>query len=196
MSMFDSAYAPIKCPACGDERERELQFEISIGRAYSPQMQEVRVGGKLENFPPIKLVEGDGYVTFGDCCGFNSFSEDYGKHSAVIAIERGVLTGVIYPRPKGHKWAPLPRGRLRARRDAAAKEVFERAYREWKSKQPTPKAGEGMKRIGFAMAYPLLRRLDYAGIGRGLFFIGERTENYERVSLRQPWKRRPDRRLF
>jgi len=137
-----------------------------------------------------------------------------GRPSALLS---GVLTGVIYPRPEEHEWASLPRGRLRARRDAASKEVFERAYREWKSKQPTPEAvvattlapgasledriahalgGEGMKRMGFALSYPLRQNLDYAGIGRRLFFTGERTENYERASPGQPWKRRPDRRLF
>lgn len=214
MSMFDSAYATIKCPACGDERERELQFKLSIGRAYSPQMQEVRVGQRLANFPPIKLVEGDGFVTF-DCCG-KSF-DDWGRHSALITIEFGVLTSVVYPLPEGHEWASLPRGRLRDRRDAASTQRFNRAYAEWRSNQPEPEEivipmlrpgasveeriehalkGEGIKRIAFAMSYPLRQSFDYAGIGHSLFFTGERTENYERASPGQPWKRRSDRRLF
>jgi len=134
MGMFDSVYALIKCPRCGDVREREVQFKLSVGRAYSPRCQDVRVGEKLSGFPPLKLAESCGFVTFDECCEPGPDWDSLDSGNVLVVIEWGAVTRVVYPLPEEHEWAQLPTGKNTRRRAAASTERFERAFREHQAK--------------------------------------------------------------
>ncbi len=187
MSMFDTVWSKVKCPLCGEEKEYDVQFKLTIGRAFSPELRSVHVGDLIEDMPPIARVEADGYVGF-TCCPDD---DEKRTESALIVFEFSRLTSLVYPLPEDHKWARLPRSRLAARRDAAREERFERGYRKWRDGEPKM-AKDPRSRMIYAMVLPLRVSLDYSGIGRRLLRTGEVRGSYWRPSPGAPWARREE----
>jgi len=192
MSMFDSAFAVLACPACGVEAEREVQFKAEIGRTYSPTMQKVRIGQRMEHgWPPIPILDLSGYVVFG-CCPARADQEE---PWATVRIERGVLTAVVYPVPEDYdeRHRHLPESRLAARRQAAADESYRRRWRAQVEKSGRdPERLTGLQRIASHLVMPLLVPTDYAALGRRLFRTGQVHGNYWRPGQDQPWQRREE----
>ena len=193
MGMFDSAYALLSCPVCRSwSVPTEVQFKCG-GRFCYPQCHAVKIGARLEGFPPIPRYEAHGWVCFECEC---EHSDD--QATAVVVLERGVLTRVIYPVPEGHELEPLPRGRNTDRRAAAAEERYERAFREEQAKLARERREPGVGGDILAGLLGEIRREKlWVSLRRGRLLDAARILwNIFKDTFRRPELRGPDRIAF
>jgi len=198
MGMFDSVRAAIKCPACKVMRNIEVQFKPYLSK-YSPQMSDIKIGQRLPHFPPIPRYEVSGYVCF-ECC---ESGRDEQPYDCVVIMEHAVVTRILYPIPEDYRWCEMPRGRNTKKRQEIYEEESRRRRATWEKEWNDLQAGKNttvsgkilsaltpksMFMIGKAMAFPLMRGLDYEAIGEILGKPGPHP-NYTR-GLDGKWRRK------
>lgn len=180
MGVFDSTYLTVKCPVCGQDKEREIQFRGSIGK-YKPSFQQVKLGEYLNGFPKIPYYEVEGRIHFSCECRRVCEKWEDCWDSSVLIFAGGCLRKIIYPLPNNWEWIELQKGKRTQRKVLAQEESCKRFRLKYKDLSED-------EYICKVMAEPLKIRLDYADIACRLMDPRKYPNYYKDMSGK--WKRR------